>query len=57
MFLKKKAHNLFTKSLKLAVKGVKTKIEKKKEAEKPANVKKVNPKKVAKPEEPQTDGE
>ena len=57
MFLKKKAHNLFTKSLKLAVKGVKTKVEKKKEVEKPANVKKVNPKKVAKPEEPQTDGE
>lgn len=57
MFLKKKAHNLFTKSLKLAVKGVKTKVEKKKEAAKPANVKKVNLKKVAKPEEPQADGE
>lgn len=52
MFLKKKAHNLFAKSLALAVKGDKTPVEKKKEAAKTA-IKKVNVKKPVKPEQEQ----
>lgn len=61
MFLKKRAHNLFAKSVVLAVKGVKTPVEKKKAVVKKETAKvapkKVNVKETVKPEQEKVEGE